>query len=161
MEQNNDKHAFIKEVSVLAIGEAVIAALTVLVYFLLSLAFSEAIDFDYTVATGAALGAIVPIVNFLILSYAVNRAVNRYIEELGTKGEMTEEEAEAFAAEHKGKVQLAVTRSYIVRTLLMLGTLVIAFVLEWFDPVATVVPLLMYKPIMYLTQYIRTKRRVG
>jgi len=156
MERNQDRRAFIKEVAILALGELAVASLTALVYFILSLIFKEAVVFDYTVITGALLGTLVPVANFLILSFAVNRAVNRYIEEL--RGlELNEEEAEKFALEHKAKIQLAVTRSYIVRTLLMIGTLVLAFVLEWFDPIATVIPLLMYKPIMYLTQYIRSK----
>ena len=158
MERNNDRRAFLKEFLTLASGEGAVAVLTAAIYFLVSVIFGDAVKFDYTVITGALLGAAVPLINFLILSFAVNRAVNKYIEELGTKGELTEEEAEKFAEEHKGRIQLAVTRSYIVRTLLMIAALVIAFILEWFDPVATVVPLLAYKPIMYLTQYIRARK---
>ncbi len=156
MEQNQDRRAFIKEVAILALGELTVAALTALVYFILSLIFKETVIFDYTVITGALLGAAVPVINFLILSFAINRAVNRYIEELSGL-ELDEEGAEKFAAEHKTKIQLAVTRSYIVRTLLMIGTLVLAFLLGCFNPIATVVPLLMYKPVMYITGYIRSK----
>lgn len=156
MDKNTDKRAFVKEVAILAAGELVVAFLTALVYFILSLIFKDTVIFDYTVITGALLGAVVPVINFLILSFSVNRAVNKYIEELSGR-ELNEEEAERFAAEHKAKINLAVTRSYIVRTLLMIGTLVLAFILECFDPIATVIPLLLYKPIMYITQYVRSK----
>ncbi len=147
-----------KEVAILAAGELAVGALVTLVYFLLSLIFRETVIFDYTVITGSLLGAAVPVLNFLILSFSVSRAVNKYIDELGGR-ELTEEEAEKFALEHKAKINLAVARSYIIRTLLMIGSLVLAFVSGGFDPIATVIPLLLYKPVMYLTQIIRRKRR--
>lgn len=154
--ENMEKKTILKEVSVLALGELIVALLTVGVYFLLSLAFRDAVIFDYTVITGALLGAAVPVVNFLILTYAISRAANRYIDALGGR-ELSEEEAEAFAMEHRAKINLAVARSYIVRTLLMIAALVLAFVTGVFNPIATAVPLLAYKLIMYVTQYIRAR----
>ena len=149
------KFAYLKEVAYLALGEIIVSLLTIGGFLLVQAIFSGSDIFDYTVITGALLGTVVVLINFFILSIAVTRAVLRYIQERGDK-DMTEEEAEAFAEEHEGRVKLAVARSYIVRTLLTLGTLIIAFVLEWFDPIATVIPLLMYKPVLIASNYIKT-----
>ena len=70
----------------------------------------------------------------------------------------TKEEAEAFAKANSIKVQNAVTKSYVFRTGLMMGSLVIAFITKWFNPIATLVPLAMYKPLLYVTQFVKQKR---
>ena len=71
---------------------------------------------------------------------------------------MSEEEAEKFAKANSLKVQNAVTKSYILRTGLMMGSLVLALVTGWFDPIATLIPLAMYKPLLYVTQFIKQRR---
>ena len=136
----------------LALGEVVVGILISAVYLIIR-------RFDYTVVTGAALGGAVTVINFLILSVAVNRAVNRYITERGDK-ELNEEEAEAYAKEHGMAVQNAMTKSYLLRMLLMIGSLVLAMISGWFNPLATVIPLLMYRPILYVTEFIKTKFKV-
>ena len=149
--------AYLKGVLPLFTGELIVALLTVGVFLLIDGIWPEREFFDYTVPTGAFLGFFVIIVNFLILSISVNRAVNSFIKERG-EGEMTDEDAEAFAETHKSRVQLAVARSYIIRTVIMIGTLVGAFLLEWFNPIATVIPLLTYKPVIYVTELIKSKK---
>lgn len=158
MEKQNNK-GILKELLPLATGELIVSLLTVGVYLLLDVIFKDRQEpfFDYTVAIGAVLGSIVVLVNFFILTLSVNRAVERFIEERGER-EMTEEEAADFANEHQSRIQLAVARSYIVRTLVMIGALVLAFVSGWFDPISTLVPLVMYKPIIYVTQMIDKKK---
>ena len=76
----------------LAIGEVAVAALISLVYLALG-------KFNYTVVTGAALGGAVTVVNFLILSVGINRAISRYIDARGEK-EMDDEEAEHIGLHH-------------------------------------------------------------
>ena len=154
------RFAYLKEVSMLALGEAIIALLTVGGFLLVQAIFPEKDIFNYTVITGALLGAAVVLINFFILSIAVTAAVMRYIKERGDR-EMTEEEAIAFAEEHQGRVKLAVARSYVIRTLVTIGTLVLAFLLDWFNPIATVIPLLSYKPVLLATNYIKAKRGVN
>ena len=68
--------------------------------------------FNITVLTGALLGTIVTIVNFLILSYSVNKAVNQFMELRGDE-EMNDEQAAAFAKANSLKIQNAVTKSYV------------------------------------------------
>lgn len=148
MENKNKLSAYIDTVW-LALGEVIVALLVSAVYLLIK-------KFDYTVITGAVLGGAVTVINFLILSIGVNRAINKFVEERGD-GEMDEEEAEKYAKEHGMTVQNAMMKSYMLRMLLMIGSLVLAGISGWFDIIATVIPLLMYRPILYVTEFIKTK----
>lgn len=139
----------------LGIGELIVAALICAVYLIL-----DALDlykFSYTVITGAILGGAVTVVNMLILSIAVNRAVEKFISERGSE-EMDEETAQEYAKKNGMAVQNAMTRSYLIRLVLMLAALVVALMSGWFSPLATVIPLLMYRPIIYLTELFKRKR---
>lgn len=133
----------------LAIGEAIVAALISVVFLLIG-------KFNYSVVTGAILGGAVTVLNFFILSVGVNRAINQFVEERGNK-EMDEEEADKYAKEHGMTVQNAMMKSYMLRMFLMIGALVLAGITGWFDIIATVIPLLMYRPILYVTEFIKTK----
>ena len=134
----------------LAILEGITAAIIVLVYLAIG-------RLQSTVILGAILGAIVTVINFLILSVTVNNAINKYLALRGDK-ELSEEEAEKFAKQHSVKIQNAITKSYILRTALMFGALVLAFITKWFDPLAALIPLLMYKPLIYVIEIIKRKR---
>lgn len=143
MKKNKGKNY---ELYLLTAGETLVAVLTVVGYLLVSL-LVESVIFDYRVITGAALGAAVIILNFLFLSVAVNRAVDEFLLER-TSREMTEEEAEAFAAEHSMKIQNTIKTSFIIRTVTMLATLVVAFLVDVFNPIATAIPLLAFRPVL-------------
>ena len=146
-----NKSAAAKQTAALALLEIAVSAIVCLVYFLVG-------HFSFKVITGALLGSAVTVANFIFLAVSVNRAVDRYLELRGTR-EMDEEEAEKFAQEHAMAVQNAATRSFIIRTVTMLATLVAAFLLtSWFEPLATVIPLLMFRPILYLLELIKKKR---
>lgn len=133
----------------LALGEAVVALLISAVYLLLK-------KFDYTVVTGAVLGGAVTVINFFILSVGINRAINGYIQGRGDK-EMDEEEAEKYAQEHSTDVQNAMLKSYMFRMFLMIGSLALALISGWFNVLATVIPLLMYRPVLYAVELIKVK----
>lgn len=133
----------------LAVGELIVALLIVGGYMIFG-------KFDYAVVTGAALGGTVTVVNLLILSVSVNRAINQFVEERGTK-EMDEEEAAEYAQKHGAAVQGAMAKSYLFRMFLMAGSLFLALVTGWFRPLATAIPLLMYRPILYVTEFIKVK----
>ncbi len=134
------KNMPVSEILFLIFGEAAVSLVVAAVYLLLE-------RFSYKVVTGACLGTLVTVLNFVILSIAVNRAVDKVMAEKGNK-DMTEEEAATFAAEHQAVIQRAVQGSYLIRQILMLGILVLAFVLDWFDVIATIVPLLMFRPLI-------------
>ena len=145
-----DNKSYLKSTLYLAIGELIVSVLVILGYILLG-------KFSWNVITGALLGSAVTVINFLILSIQVNRALDEYIALRGD-GEMTEEEAAEFSRKNSIKVQNAVTKSYVFRTGLMIGSLVLGFVTGWFNVIATVIPLVLYKPLIYAVEYINKKR---
>lgn len=147
------KNLPLTEVSILTAGELIVSLVLVGIYCLLD-------QFSYRVVTGTILGSTVTILNFVMLSVAVNRALDRVLVSRG-EGEMTEEDAEKFATEHMSQVQQAVKASYIVRTILMLAALVAAFLLDCFDVIATLVPLLMFRPIITISEIFRKKKEGG
>lgn len=150
---NNKKEAGRATVSgalTIALGELLVSLLIVGVYLLID-------KFSYKVVTGVLLGSLVTIINFLILSISVNRAIDKYIEKRG-EGEMNEEEAKKFAEENAAAVQFAATGSYVARTLIMLGALVVAFVVGHFDVLATLIPLIAYRPIIYVSELLRKRK---
>ena len=147
--------SYLKGVFALALGEAIVASLTVLGFFLCNIAFDT--GFSYRVFTGAALGAAVTVGNYLALIISVNTQVEKYLALRGSR-EMTDEEAEKFAKEHSMPIQNAIKTSYMIRTTSMLITLVIAFILDWFNPIATAIPLLSFRPLLTLIEGIKSKR---
>ena len=151
MKRNN---AHYKETAILALGEVIVCALVVLGFFVSNLIFET--GFTYRIFTGALLGSVVSVANFFGLSYSVNRAVDRFIALRGQR-EMTEEEALKFTAEHSMRIQNSIRTSFIIRITTMLAALVLAFVLDWFAPLATAIPLLAYRPILLVGEAIRRR----
>ena len=141
----------------LTVGEVLISLTVIGVSLLLDAVFDvEWLDFSYRVITGAVLGSLVTVLNYLFLTVSVNRAVDKFLELRGSR-EMTDEEAEKFAAEHSMPIQNAIKTSFIIRTVSMLATLIVAFIVDWFSPVATVVPLLAFRPIMTVCEMIKAR----
>ena len=150
MDNNNQQKSSYAEVWVLALGELIVSAITVGVFFAIG-------KFDYRVITGALLGSLVMIGNMWLLSFSVNRAVNKYLEERG-EGEMDEEQAQEFAAKHVMAIRMAASKSYLIRTACMVATLLVGLFVGVFNAVATVVPLLAYRPILYISEFVRKKK---
>lgn len=147
--KNNSNNSYTDTV-LLAIGEVAVSLIVILIYIAIG-------HFDWTVFSGVILGSIVTIFNFVHLSYSVNKAINKFMALRGDK-EMNDEEAAKFAKDNTLKVQNEVAKSSILRTGLMIASLVIAFITKLFSPLATLIPLVMYKPILYATQLIKAKR---
>lgn len=143
-----------KEILTLALGEIAVGVL-VYIGFAVAAAFGFG-KLDYRVITGAALGIVVTVLNYLFLIISVNRAVNNYIELRGDK-EMSEEEAARFAAENSMPIQNAMKTSFLVRTFSILLALVVAFVTKLFNPLATAIPLLAFRPLLSLGEIMRKK----
>ena len=140
------------EILFLVVGELIVSLIVSGVYLLLN-------RFSHAVISGCLLGSAVTVFNFVFLSISVNRAIDKAL--AGRKeGEMTEEEAEAFAAENQAAVQRAAQGSYLVRQILMLGVLVCAFLLDgWFDVIATVIPLIMFRPLLTVCGLMKSKKQ--
>lgn len=138
------------QILALATGEIIVSALVCVIYLIVG-------KFDYTVVAGSLLGSVVTVANFAVLTFSINRAIDRYLELRGSR-EMSEEEAEAFAKEHTMAVQNAATKSLILRTASMLAALVAAFLLtDLFSVLATAIPLLMFRPLLYVLELIKSK----
>lgn len=144
------KYIPIAEFLALIVGELLVVLLVSGVYLILK-------KFSVSVITGGLLGSAVAILNFSILYVSVNRAIDKAMEERG-EGEMTDEEAAAFAQKNGATVQRAAQSSYLLRQILMLGVLVCAFLLDgWFDVIATVIPLLMFRPLLSICGLMKKK----
>ncbi len=148
---NTENKSSYKDVLYLAIGELLASVLIVLGFLLVQQ------EFQWTVVSGALLGSAVTVLNFLILTIQVNNAIDNYIALRGDR-EMTEEEAAEFSKVHGVKVRNAITSSYLFRTGLMVGSLVVGFITGWFNTIATLIPLLLYKPLLMAAQFINKKR---
>ena len=170
----------IRETVFLAVGEIAIGAAIAAVYLLLN-------KFNYTVITGALLGAVITLVNFLILSISVNRTLDKILAEADmneiarqANAEKTADEkadtdenadgdeddgegayepdaAERFAAENRVKVQNTIRISYMIRTASMIAALVLALITKQFDLIATLIPLVMFRPLITLAEITRRK----
>lgn len=141
------------EAALILIGEIIVS----LVICGVSLIFDW---FSYRIVTGVALGSTVTVLNFLFLAISTNRAFDKAVEARGTR-ELDDDEIEKFAEEQGRIMNNAVKISFIVRTLTMLAALILAFILEWFNVLATLIPLLMLRPIITVEALIREKLKKG
>lgn len=139
------------EILFLILGEAAVSLVMIGIYILIG-------KFSYSVVTGALLGSAITVFNFILLAVSVNRAIDQVMEKRVGK-EMTEEEAAAFAAENQAVVQRAAQGSYLLRQILMLGALVLAFVSGWFDVLATLIPLLMFRPLITVHGLLKKEKK--
>lgn len=150
---NNKKESRYSSVLWFFLCELAVSIITVGVYLIVNIWVEGA--FDYKVITGAALGTLSTSLNFFALSYTVNRAVDKYMT-LRTDAEMSEEEAQKFAQENAMKVQNEVTKSYLLRTLILVAACALLFT-GWFAVIPVVVPMILQRPLIVLIE----KKRGG
>lgn len=142
-----------KELLTLGIGELIAVGLTVIAFWLVDVSGLFDFEFSFRVVTGALLGALVIFLNFLFLSFSVNRAVDLFLTNRG-EGEMSEDEAAEYASKNSSGVEHAMTKSFIVRCASIGAALILAFLIDWFNPLATLIPVLCYQPILTWGNYI-------
>ena len=145
-----NKNTAIGDVLFLAAGELLASVIIMAVYGILG-------SFDWRVITGALIGSTLMVMNFAILTFSVNRAVDRILQARGSE-DMSEEEAEAFAAKHSAEIQNSVRSSYLLRQVLILGVLVGAVLLNIANVVAAVIPLVLFRPILMAREAFRKKK---
>ena len=154
LDKMNKKQNIGTDILTLAVGEVAVVILVILGG--LALDMGGIYTFDFKIILGAILGAIVTIANYVVLTISLDRALKSYLELRGDR-EMDEEEAERFAQEHAMPVQNAIKISFIARTVSMLAALIVAFILDWFNPIATAIPLLAFRPLLTLIEMIKGK----
>ena len=139
------------EILVLIIGEIIVSGAVCLVYYLLG-------KFSYKVALGTVLGSCVTVFNFLLLAITAVRAFDSALEARG-EGELTDEQIQAFTEENKLSIQNKMKISYLVRNILMILALVVAFLVKHFDVIATLIPLVSFRIIMIFGGLLKGGRR--
>ena len=145
------------DIALLFVGEIIVSLIVIGLYYLFDILFEASIwDFSYRVITGAALGSVVTVINYAVLTLTVNKAIKNFLTLRGTR-EMDEEEIIKFTSENSMQIQNAIKLSFIIRTVSILATLVIAFLLDWFAPLATVIPLIAFRPIITVIEHVKRK----
>ena len=138
------------ELIALTVGELAVSVIVCAVYLLLE-------RFSYRVPLGALLGSAVVILNFLAMAIMTGRILDQFMAERG-EGEMSEEQTDELVKTYQNRIQNQMKISYMVRTAIMLVTLVVAFLVDAFDVIATLVPLLAFRPILTVAELIKGKR---
>ena len=154
MPTKTEKNPVLEQTVAVAIGEAAVCLLILLGYGLYALVTDYV--FTYKVLTGALLGATVIVLNFYFLARSVDRATLRAMA-ARPEHEMSEEEIEKWTAEQRIGLENAIKLSFIVRMVSMLVALALALLLPVFEVVATLIPLLMLRPILMVAELIRKK----
>ena len=145
------------EVAAMIVGEIITSAVIIAVFVIVNL-IKGAPLLHFSVPAGALLGSLITVMNFILLSILTTRAINKALADRGD-GEMTDEEAETFAKEHQAKVQFAMTVSYVIRIATMVVALIVAFIFKQvFNPIATIIPIFMLRPILTVTQLLLSKK---
>ncbi len=140
----------------LLLAEAAVSAIVIGVFALVIFVFPDVLFYETSflkVVTGSVLGVAATVINFFALCYTVNRAVDKYMTVRGDT-EMDEEEAAKFANENAAKVQAEVTKSYLLRMLILVAACALLFTKQ-FDVVAVVVPMLVQRPLIVLIERYR------
>ena len=141
----------VRELTAIVIGEIITSLIVSGVFLILK-------KFDYSVILGLVLGGAVTFINFLVLAIMTNKVIDKFLAERGD-GEMDEEEASALAMKYQGQIQNQMKLSFIIRILVMIATFVLAFLLtDVFNVIATMIPLLMLRPIITASEFFKKKR---
>ena len=154
MPTKTEKNPVLEQTVAVAIGEAAVCLLILLGYGLYALVTDYV--FTYKVLTGALLGATVIVANFYFLALSVDRATLRAMATRPDR-DMSEEEIEKWTAQQRIELENAIKISFIVRMASMLAALVLALLLPIFEVVATLIPLIMLRPILMVSELIRKK----
>ena len=141
----------VRELLAIIIGEALVSLIICGIYLIIE-------KYTYKVILGVLLGSTVTFLNFLVLSIMTNRVINRFLEARGD-AELSDEEAADLALKFQGQVQAQIKISFIVRTAVMIATLVVAFLVEVFEVLPTLIPLLMLRPIITISEFIKRKAK--
>lgn len=155
---NKDKKASesspLNDLLPIVIGEAIVAVVVCLGFGLLD--FLELYSFDFRIVLGAILGVVVIVANHVMLIFAVDREIKKFIDNR-PEGDMRDEDAQLFAKKKVSAIQNAMKKSSLTRNASMLVVLVIAFITKWFDPIATAIPMLAFRFVLTATELIKSK----
>lgn len=139
----------LRELLAILIGEILTSSVICGIYLIIK-------KYTYKVFLGVLLGSTVTLLNFLVLSIMTNRVINTFLEERGKK-ELSEEETMEITMKFQGKIQTQMKISFLIRILVLVASLIAAFLSGVFEPLATVIPILMMRPIIMVSELIKRK----
>ena len=175
----------VKETAYIALGELIVSLATVGVYLLLSIFIKNIFDYTVITGVVLGSLVIVLNFFFMsyAVNRAIDEALTFRGDYLDEPAEITEVKSEAedsaedtdgvdsdedenaepivedaamrFARDHGARVQRISKVAYIIRTVTVLAALVVALITKVFDPIATVVPMLMLRPIIMVEGILR------
>ena len=143
-----EKNPVLWETLRLLIGELCVCAIVIAVYALIQ----KTVRFQ--VILSALIGALVMVANFFFLARSTDKLFMSVLEARGS-GEMNDEQVAAFTAEYQAKMAAKMQLSFLIRILSMAATCALAFI--FLEGIAATVPLLMYRPLLYLSEIFRKK----
>ena len=129
------------------IGEAIVAGLVCLGFLIVHLLGYFDIAEYYKVPLGALLGSVVIIANHVWLVLSVDKQIKKFIDNRPS-GEMSDEDIELYAKKQSTSIQNAMRVSFMIRTVSVMLTLIIAFLVDWFNPIATAIPMFAFRFIL-------------
>ena len=142
------KNPVIMESAKLALGELIVCAIVITVYALIQKTVR------WQVPVSALIGATVMVANFFFLARATDKMFMLAMSMRGNN-EMNDEEIAAFTAEYQAKMALKMQASFLIRLLSMAATCALTFI--FLEGIAATVPLLMYRPLLYVNEFFRKK----
>ena len=143
-----EKNPVVTETLRLAIGELIVSAIVVFVYALIQKTVR------WQVPVSALIGSAVMVLNFFFLARSTDKLFLAAMEARGNK-EMNEEQIAAFAAEYQAKMATKTQVSFLIRILSMAATVALTFI--FLEGIAAAIPLLMQRPLLYVTEFFRKK----
>ena len=129
--QTETENVTLRETVKIVIGEVVVILLICLVFALLG-------KFDLSVLWGALLGSVLNILYFFLMCLGVNRT---------------------FSEENPKKQKLSLKTSYFMRLLLLGAGLAVGLKSTYFNNIALIIPVLMTRPILTITELFRKEVR--
>ena len=161
MTQNNaplTKSSFKNDVLPLCIGEVAVVILVIIGAVIIHICGLRDLGNKFIgIGLGAILGAILTVVNYLVLIISIDRVINNYLTLRGEK-EMSDEEAEEFTNANSAAVRKAIANSSTLRTISLVGILLLALLTGIFDPIAAAIPLLAYRPLLTIVELIKARK---
>lgn len=148
MTNNNKKNTSspLLDLVPLITGEAVVVAIVCIGF--IAVHFLGFYSLRLSSILGALLGAAVILVNHAVLIFSIDKQINKFIDNRPS-GEMTEEEISAYAKKQSMSISNAMKISFVIRTVSMLATLVVAFLIpNMFNPIAAAIPMFAFRPLL-------------
>lgn len=147
----------LKDILPMVIAEIITAVLVCIGGVLLDfLGIIKDYSFDYSVISGAVLGAAVIVINYVVLITSVDKEIKKFIDNR-PEGEMSEEDIQLYTKKQTVSVQNAIKISSTIRLLSMVATLVLAFITGWFNPVAAAIPMFAFRINLTVVELIKSK----